>query len=68
MQEEWTAMVVSVVGFTLVQVPNRLIGHSREQVRHLVEKCFAYCLDFLKSPYNTAGIDRSELIEDIRLG
>ena len=61
-QEEWTTMVVSVVGFTLVQVPNRLAGHSREQVRQLVERCYAHGRAFLQSPYKVVTIDRSELI------
>ena len=55
-------MVVSVVGATLVQVPNRLAGHSREQVRRLVEKCFAHCRAFLDRPLKTATIDRSEFL------
>jgi len=62
-QEEWTTMVVSVVGFTLVQVPNRLTGHSREQVRRLVEKCFEYCRAFLEVPYKNVSVDRSEFRE-----
>jgi hypothetical protein len=62
-QEEWTTMVISVVGFTLVQVPNRLTGHSREQVRRLVEKCFEYCRAFLEVPYKNVSVDRSEFCE-----
>lgn len=54
-------MVVSVVGFTLVQVPNRLAGHSREQVRQLVELCYAHGRAFLHNPYKSATIDRSEI-------
>jgi hypothetical protein len=58
-------MVVSVVGFTLVQVPNRLAGHSRELVRRLVEKSFEYCRAFLEVPYKTASVDRSEFCVSI---
>lgn len=59
-QDEWTTMVVCVVGFTLVQVPNRLAGHSREQVRGLVEQCYAFGRAFLQFPYKTATVDRRE--------
>jgi len=59
-QDEWCTLVVSVVGFTLVQVPNRLTGHSREQLRSLVEKCFAHCRNFLQSPGGLITVDRSE--------
>jgi hypothetical protein len=61
-------MVVSVVGATLVQVPNRLAGHSREQVRQLVEKCFAHCRAFLDRPLKSSTIDRSEFLRLLFLG
>lgn len=63
-QEEWTTMVVSVVAFTLVQVPNRLAGHSREQVRQLVERCYVHGRAFLQNPYKNVTIDRSKLYPD----
>lgn len=57
-QQEWTAMVISLIGFTIVQIPNLVEGMTKSSLRELAQNCSEYTRDHLSIPCRQASIDR----------
>jgi hypothetical protein len=55
-EEEWTAMVLGVIAFTVVQVPCDKMGLDKAYARDLVERCTSAVGHFLAQDY---GDDRA---------
>jgi NAD-dependent dihydropyrimidine dehydrogenase PreA subunit len=64
-EEEWTAMVLSLVAATLVQLPRAFVPMPRSEVKALVQKCYRHVTVALLRDYQDVSIDRRECIECI---
>jgi hypothetical protein len=64
-EEEWTAMVLSLVAATLVQLPRAFVPMPRSDVKALVQKCYRHVTVALLRDYQDVSIDRRESIECI---
>ncbi|KAK4688912.1 hypothetical protein P7C73_g1194, partial [Tremellales sp. Uapishka_1] len=57
-QQEWTALVLALVGATLVQTPRAFVPLSRREVKALVERCQAESQAFLNLSFGTITVTR----------
>nr|XP_019042740.1 hypothetical protein I302_08447 [Kwoniella bestiolae CBS 10118]OCF21670.1 hypothetical protein I302_08447 [Kwoniella bestiolae CBS 10118] len=62
-QHEWTAMVLGLVAFTLVQVPHDMLDLTKEQARCLVVRCGDACRLVLSREFdNEVSVERLVLM------
>jgi hypothetical protein len=59
-EEEWTALVLVVVGATLVQIPRAFVPLNRREVKVLVERCNAAGRGFLAADFHEIKVERCE--------
>lgn len=59
-QEEWTAAVVVIVGFTLIACPRVELGLDRESIAGLVKRCYMYGREHLAEMRKTFTVQRCE--------
>lgn len=65
-EEEWTALVLTIVASTLVQTPRAIVPLARNEVRQIVEKCAAVTRQYLGQDYREPTTSRCEVYhEDI---
>lgn len=64
-EEEWTAMVLSLVAATLVQLPRAFVPMPRSEVKALVQKCYRHVTMALLRDYQDVSIDRRKCIARI---
>lgn len=59
-EEEWTAMVLSVIGVTVAQLPAPLVPMSKEEARHLVHMCYSHVKGWQMKEVETFTVTRGE--------
>jgi hypothetical protein len=59
-EEEWTTMVLGIVGYTVAQVPCQIVRLSKTDARDLVERCTKRVSDYLAVDYTTISWERRE--------
>jgi hypothetical protein len=59
-EEEWTTMVLGIVGYTVAQVPCQIVRLSKTDARDLVERCTKRVSDYLAKDYTTISWERRE--------
>lgn len=57
-EDEWTALVFSVLAVTLVQLPRAFVPMPRKDVKTLVEKCHGLGRDYLGRDFKEATVIR----------
>lgn len=60
-EEEWTTMVLGIVGYTIAQTPCQIVKLSKTDARELVERCMKRVGDYLSRDFITVSWERSEL-------
>ncbi|ODO07311.1 hypothetical protein L198_00890 [Cryptococcus wingfieldii CBS 7118] len=61
-EEEWVALVLSVVASTLVQLPRSFISMRRKEVKELVLRCHQKVRSYLAQDYQHPTITRSIIL------
>jgi hypothetical protein len=59
-EEEWTTMVLGIVGYTIAQVPCQIVRLSKTDARDLVERCTKRVSDYLAVDYTRVSWERRE--------
>ncbi|WWC64335.1 uncharacterized protein I303_106945 [Kwoniella dejecticola CBS 10117] len=57
-QQEWIAMVLSILAFTLVQMPHHLVSITKNEIRELVEKLSQKVKSCLMEDHQTISLER----------
>lgn len=57
-EEEWTTMVLALVGFTVVQAPHEFASTSRIELKQLLERCTARILAYMSQSYKVGTLNR----------
>ena len=61
-QEEWTALVFSVVAATLVQLPRAFVSMPRKKVKALVDRCYGLGREYLNRDFEEVTVTRCKCI------
>ncbi|WVQ71033.1 hypothetical protein IAR50_000558 [Cryptococcus sp. DSM 104548] len=61
-EEEWVALVLSVVASTLVQLPRSFINMRRKEVKELVLRCHEQARIYLAKDYQAVTVTRSIIL------
>ena len=59
-EEEWIALVFSVVAITLGQLPRALVSKSRKEVKAMVLKCYGMARRYLIKDFEICTVSRRE--------
>ena len=57
-QEEWTALVFSVVAATLAQLPRAFVSMPRKKVKSLVDRCYGLAREYLNLDFDEVTVTR----------
>lgn len=57
-EEEWTALVFSMVAATLVQLPRAFVSMPRKEVKALVDRCFCLGREYLNRDFMDVTVTR----------
>lgn len=57
-EDEWVAMVLSLVAMTITQLPHPLVPMSREDGQSLVQRCYQYARGWIMQEFETFTVNR----------